>query len=358
MNLLTRSVETMLLKFINVDRYLPLQIDITNSCNLRCVHCYHPHHNNAGAIGFAEWKLILTEYKKLIRKMSYRPWVMLCGGEPMVNPHFFEILDFISSELPSSKISILTNGTLLTDVSCKKFLKYKNIQFQVSLDGPDATRHNQIRGQNNFKKSIDGIQKLKALGLEVHVLSVLSQKTKPWMEDFFKLAKKEKFDSMNFVRFVPEGYGRRLMDAKEDKPVLGLELKSALQNVLHFMMKYQVKSKTQGPLFDLIMPGLGRSGRFWEAIVVDYQGYVVASSRSKMRLGHSLNDGLEKIFLDHEIYRSLRSGQVKICGTCPQFNVCGGDRNAAYAATGDYLGFDPGCWKFENQNNNISEGVI
>ena len=66
MNLLTRSVETMLLKFINVDRYLPLQIDITNSCNLRCVHCYHPHHNNAGAIGFAEWKLILTEYKKLI----------------------------------------------------------------------------------------------------------------------------------------------------------------------------------------------------------------------------------------------------------------------------------------------------
>jgi MoaA/NifB/PqqE/SkfB family radical SAM enzyme len=169
------------------------------------------------------------------------------------------------------------------------------------------------------------------------------------MEDFFRLAKAEKFKSVNFIRFVSEGYGRKLLDSSEDEPLLGLELKQAYQTLLHLMMKYQIASKTQGPLFDLLVPGLGRSGRFWESIVVDYQGYVIASSRSKLRLGNAITDGIESIFLSHPIYKGLRKGQVEVCGTCSLYSVCGGDRNAAYAATGNFLGFDPGCWKNESQ---------
>ncbi len=41
---LAKKIEQSVLDWINVDRYLPLQIDITNACNLRCKHCYHPHH--------------------------------------------------------------------------------------------------------------------------------------------------------------------------------------------------------------------------------------------------------------------------------------------------------------------------
>jgi radical SAM protein with 4Fe4S-binding SPASM domain len=174
---------------------------------------------------------------------------------------------------------------------------------------------------------------------------VLSKRSEPWMEDFFKLAKQESFGSVNFVRFVPEGYGRKLVNAQEDEPLFGFELKAAFQKMLHLSLKYQVKSKTQGPLFDLLLPGLGRSGRHWESIVVDYQGFVVASSRAKLKLGHALTEGLESIFLNHPIYRSLRSGKVEGCGKCSLYNVCGGDRNAAYAVSGNFLGADPGCWK-------------
>lgn len=352
-----KAIESYLLKKINIDRYLPLQLDITNLCNLRCIHCYHPHHKNEGAISLADWKLILDQYKKLISKMHYRPWVMICGGEPLVSPFLFPILDFIQSELPSSKVSILTNGTLIGTQTIEKLKNYKNLNFQVSLDGPDSNRHDIIRGQGNFHKAMSGIDLLIKNGFDVNVLSVLTKNTSLWVEDFFKLAKAKKFQSMNFVRFIPEGYGRRLLESSEDEPLIGLELKNVYQKIIHFMVKYQVKSKTQAPLFNLIIPGLGRSGRFWEGIVVDYQGFVVASSRSRLKLGHALTDGIENIFLNHDIFKSLRKGNVESCGKCPHFNVCGGDRNAAFAATGNFLGVDPACWIKEELNFKQSEGT-
>ncbi len=349
-------IESFLLKKINVDRYLPLQLDITNSCNLRCIHCYHPHHNNDGALSLNDWKEIILQYKILVQKMRYRPWVMLCGGEPLASPYLLPLLSFITQEIPLASMSILTNGTLVKEPLLSKLEAFPQLQFQVSLDGPDHHRHDEIRGEGNFEKALSGIRSLKSKGFEVNVLSVLSTKTNQWMEDFFRLAKSEGFRSMNFVRFVPEGYGRKLLDAHEDQPLLGENLKLAYKNIFRFMTQYKVTSKTHGPLFDLLLPGLGRSGRFWESIVVDYQGYIVASSRSKLRLGHAIQEGLEPIFLHHPIYQSLRTGKIEVCGKCSLYNVCGGDRNAAFAASGNFLGSDPGCWKQETNQN--LKGVI
>ena len=93
MNRIVSSIESFLLNRINVDRFLPIQLDITNACNLRCVHCYHPHHKNDGALSLNEWKEILSQYKALIEKMKFRPSVVICGGEPLVSPLLWPILD-------------------------------------------------------------------------------------------------------------------------------------------------------------------------------------------------------------------------------------------------------------------------
>lgn len=358
MNKFLSSIENFLLRKINIDRYLPLQLDITNACNLRCVHCYHPHHNNEGAISLNDWKNILLQYKSLTKKMHYRPAIVLCGGEPLVSPMLKPLLEFVVLQLPQATISILTNGVLITEAKANELRQYAHLRFQVSLDGPDAERHDLIRGKGNFEKALAGIRILKANGFKVNVLSVLSKKTMPWMEDFFRLAQAENFNSINFTRFVPEGYGRKLLENSEDQPLLGLDLKATYKNLIHLMIKYQVKSRTQGPLFELVIPGLGRNGRFWESIVVDYQGYIVASSRSKLRLGHAIQDGLEKIFIENEIYQSLRYGNVEGCGKCSLYAVCGGDRNAAFAATGNFLGKDPGCWKEESQQTILQRRTL
>ncbi len=344
-----KLLESILLKAINIDRFLPIQLDITNACNLRCIHCYHPDHKNEGALSLDQWTNVIIQYKTLIQKMKYRPWVILCGGEPLTSPYLIPILELVKNYLPNTVISILTNGTLINEQIISKLSNFKNINFQISLDGPSADRHDLIRGKGNFDRAVQGIRFLKNRGFDVDVLAVLSRKTSLWMEDFFKLAKAEEFKSINFTRFVTEGYGRKLLNAAEDEPLMGQELKAAYENLLQLMMKYQIKSKTQGPLFELLIPGLGRSGRFWESIVIDYQGYILASSRSQLKLGHAIKNGIEDIFLNHSVYQGLRKGKVEVCGECSLYTVCGGDRNAAYASTGNFLGSDPGCWNNENQ---------
>jgi MoaA/NifB/PqqE/SkfB family radical SAM enzyme len=94
---LRSRLENQVLSWINVDRYLPIQIDITNACNLRCVHCYHPHHKNDGAIGLAEWREILAQYDALVARLRFRPYVILCGGEPLLSPVFEPILSSLLS---------------------------------------------------------------------------------------------------------------------------------------------------------------------------------------------------------------------------------------------------------------------
>lgn len=95
---------------------------------------------------------------------------------------------------------------------------------------------------------------------------------------------------------------------------------------------------------NLLHPALGRNGRFWEAIVIDYQGNLLSSSRSRIKLGRVLENNLEDLFLNHPLLKDLRRNKIKVCGTCPHLKKCGGDRNAAFAESGDFLGTDPGCW--------------
>lgn len=73
-----------------------LQIDITNACNLTCLHCYHPHHKNDGAISVEDWVNILTQFKKFIFKLNMEPNFIICGGEPFISKNFLPILNILN----------------------------------------------------------------------------------------------------------------------------------------------------------------------------------------------------------------------------------------------------------------------
>jgi MoaA/NifB/PqqE/SkfB family radical SAM enzyme len=350
-----RLIENFAIATIGTNQILPIQIDITNACNLRCSHCYHSDHNNSGALIQKEWEKILNDYKNLILKYRYSPTVIICGGEPLSSPLIVPLVEFISKNIPKSPVSILTNGTLVNKNFLQKIHNFKNIRFQVSIDGPDEKSHNFTRGNGAFSRSLLGIQNLIGEGYKVNVLAVLSRKNMTQIEDFFRLAKEQQFTSMNFTRFIAKGSGESLAQNKIDRPLEALELKAAFTEIIRCMNKYRVPSRVQSPLFDLLASGLGLSGNYWQAIIIDYQGNMVASSRSKIKLGNVLSGNMEDLFISNPIYQSLKKGNVEGCGSCSKFSFCGGDRNAAYAHSGNFLGRDPGCWLTDNK---IKQGEL
>lgn len=346
--MLLRSVKNKVLDlvqgYIHSQADLAIQFDITNACNLRCSHCYHSHHDNAGALDLNGWLNVLDQYEALLNKLRLKPKIILCGGEPLLSPLLRPIIEAVNEKFRGVSISILSNGTLVKP-AIAKYLGQFNINVQVSLDGPDADRHDKIRGAGSFQRAIRGIRAFKAEGIELNSLAVLSANTSPWIRDFFELAKIEKLDGMNFTRFIPQGNGAKLADSGGDRMLTPNELRAAYQSIISQSKEFGVRSSCAAPLYYLIDASLGSHAKFgYQGLVVDYKGQLKVSSRADFVVGNVLSEGLGNLFLGHLLMQKLRNGAIEKCGACTYYNRCGGDRNVAYATSGSFLGPDPQCW--------------
>jgi len=341
---LRRRVVRSLLDFTGSQKFLTIQLDITNACNLNCVHCYHANHLNQGALDLDGWRTVLDQYDRLIDKLFLLPRFILCGGEPTISPIFWPILEELGARWPAAEIVVLTNATRLTETFVER-IKPRHPSFQISLDGPDARRHDSIRGAGNFDQAISGLRNLQSAGMNAAFLATLSYRTSHWIDDFFATASRVGAQRMSFTRFIPQGAGRLLEDRLEDRPLSPAELKHAYQAIIRASQGAGVPTNTDLPLFRLVDPALGANGKAgFQGLVVDYKGNLKVSSRTDYKLGNIHDEGLENLFLKHPLMKALRDRKIEGCGSCPHYEDCGGDRNASFAATGSFLAKDPGCW--------------
>lgn len=145
---------------------LLLTIIPTTNCNFRCAYCYEEYNLNKMS-EITQKKLIsfVSEKMKNCRNL-YVSWF---GGEPLLAIDTIKSLsnEFlkITNDLKKSYIaSMTTNGYLLTPELIKDLLKCKIIDYQVTLDGIEAT-HDVMRkhknGQGTFKVIFNNLMSIK-----------------------------------------------------------------------------------------------------------------------------------------------------------------------------------------------------
>lgn len=126
-----------------------LEIQLTNRCNLDCLHCYQGRKDDV-ELDLEDVKKVLEDFYKL---QGLR--VILSGGEPLLYSKFSELNEMLK-DYPA-RVVLLTNGTLVDKYDVKK-LNVDEVQF--SLDGMEHG-HNYLRGNNSFKRLISGVEKIK-----------------------------------------------------------------------------------------------------------------------------------------------------------------------------------------------------
>ena len=92
-----------------------LELEITDFCNEKCTHCYHPEHKE---------KWFLKDLEKLNRMLAEFGnigfmHVVVTGGEPLLHPEFKEICKLAQKN--RYLISVKTNGTLVDDALVEFF---------------------------------------------------------------------------------------------------------------------------------------------------------------------------------------------------------------------------------------------
>ena len=114
-----------------------LYIELTNLCNAKCPFCSNPYKTNTN-LDISVLKKVLNELDGVIDKVT------LTGGEPLLYPHFDELLDV----LDNSNIlfyALTTNGYFLSkrlEAINKSKIRYVNISRHHYLD----TVNNEIFG--------------------------------------------------------------------------------------------------------------------------------------------------------------------------------------------------------------------
>lgn len=140
-------------------RYLELQI--TDACNLRCLHCY------IGETGQNE--LTPEQVRALLREFEEMQGlrVLITGGEPLVHTRFHEINEM----LPDFFIRkvLFTNGVLLKKEELRAL---KVDEIQVSIDGLEPA-HDRLRGSGTFKRSFGSIKHALDAGFDVSVSTMV-----------------------------------------------------------------------------------------------------------------------------------------------------------------------------------------
>ena len=138
--------------------YYMFHLDLTNRCNERCVHCYHPFE----CYDYSS-ELTLDEVKSLIDTVYDLGvfLITLSGGECLLRKDFFEILSYISEK--GMMVNIFTNGLLLTEENVQKLKNYRVKLVSISLYGDTAEVHDRITTiPGSYQRTMDGINLLKA----------------------------------------------------------------------------------------------------------------------------------------------------------------------------------------------------
>lgn len=138
---------------------------ITNECNLACLHCIE---ESGPGKAFKDELSTAQALGVIDQLMDHEvPYLSFSGGEPMLHPAFFEMVERVTSR--GSQLKIETNGHYLSPESCARLKDLGVKAVQVSLDGATSATFGRMRVRGEFDKTVQGIRNLAAAGVPIEV---------------------------------------------------------------------------------------------------------------------------------------------------------------------------------------------
>jgi MoaA/NifB/PqqE/SkfB family radical SAM enzyme len=149
------------------DLAAPLYVawQITNECNLACLHCIEESGPGKAFSDELDDAQVFSVIDQLIA--SDVPYLSFSGGEPMLHPQFFAMVERVCSR--GAQLKIETNGHYLSPDNCARLRDLGVKAVQVSLDGATKATFNRMRVRGEFDTTVEGVRNLRAAGVPVEI---------------------------------------------------------------------------------------------------------------------------------------------------------------------------------------------
>lgn len=331
--------------------------NVTNRCNLRCLHCYASAGSDIQELTTEQCLQIvesLTEFKV--------PLILFSGGEPLLRQDIFEIAEYAKKKGIRAVLS--TNGTLIDRDSAENLRVFDYVG--VSLDGLSGT-NDRFRGvDGSFERAFRGL----LIANEVVLSGIRYTVTKHNYSEvlhLIKLARENEIPRFCLYHLVPSGRAdfkdditneerRKLIDSlMKEAEKEGMEIMT-VDNPADGIYTYLKLRQSDGEKADMILEFLKYRGGDSSGIrlaCIDHRGNVHPNQFWwDYTIGNVLDSSFKDIWLSEDsLLEKLRNKTKYLkgkCGKCVYKEICGGFRVRAYRY-GDLWGGDPSCYLTEEE---------
>ena len=156
-----------------------LWLELTNRCNLQCIHCYtesHPQSDGLDLLTARNYESIMSQaYALGCRKLQF------IGGEPQLNPDFLQLL-IKAKTIGFDFIEVFSNLTRLDDDTVR-YAAGKGVCFATSVYSDDAPTHDAItKVRSSHARTIRNLKKLIDNGIETRAAIIVIDQDKAEIE--------------------------------------------------------------------------------------------------------------------------------------------------------------------------------
>jgi len=191
-----------------------IQWHITNLCNLRCKHCYQDDFSKKNDLDWSELKKVSHNLLNTMREWDQTACIHLTGGEPILKPELFPLLNDLDQQSVVEELGIITNGLLIDREMMRRlsgFSKLKKIK--ISLDGGDSETNDSIRSKGTFEKMMRNLSLIKGIErFEILFMFTVMKRNIRSLPSLFKLCQDLGIDGLIIERFIPLGKGKESLD--------------------------------------------------------------------------------------------------------------------------------------------------
>ena len=341
--------------------------NVTQRCNLKCVHCY------AHAQDVQHSNELTTEQGKAVLDDLAKfgvPVVLFSGGEPLVRKDLPDLAAYAVEKGMRAVIS--TNGTLINRATARTLKEIGLSYVGISLDGMQEI-NDRFRGVNGaFSSALDGIRNCQEAGIKVGLRFTVNKFNVKEIPSIFKLIEEMDIPRVCFYHLVYAGRGselvkddlthsetraavdlimdetRRLHDIGKPKEVLTVDNHADGPYLYQRLSKEDPERASQ--VLELLQWNEGNSsGRGIGCISWDGEVHPDQFWRHSS-FGNVTERPFSEIWMDttEPLMGKLKEKKKHVtgrCASCRWLDICGGNfRVRAEAVADDLWAPDPACY--------------
>ena len=148
---------------LNADFPSQVIVDITEVCNLACIHCPHPEfksspHYDARYLDLALHHKMVDEVRQ--HGQGRTQYIRYTSeGEPLVNPQCYDMLQY-AVDHSSVLVTLTTNGTILNEKRVHRLLASGLHMIDVSIDALTEETYAKVRVNGDLRITRANVQRL------------------------------------------------------------------------------------------------------------------------------------------------------------------------------------------------------